>query len=105
MKLDARTFTSKVARRAFLLFVTCALIPVSALAIFSFQGVTAQLQEQSQARLQQASKAVAMTLYKRLLALEAELSARGSAPGAGADEPLDEETRRAHDSTLVTRIT
>ena len=94
MKLDARTFTSKVARRAFLLFVTCALIPVSALAIFSFQGVTAQLQEQSQARLQQASKAVAMTLYKRLLALEAELRARGSAPGAGADEPLDEELQR-----------
>src|SRR3972149_4905341 len=71
MKLDLGAFTSKVARRAFLLFVTCALIPVSALAIFAFQQVTTQLQDQSQARLQQASKAVAMSLYKRLSALAA----------------------------------
>jgi len=94
MRLDLRAFTSKVARRAFLLFVTCALIPVSALAIFAFQQVTTQLQDQSQARLQQASKAVAMSLYKRLSALEAALRARAAARGAAGDEVLDEELPR-----------
>jgi hypothetical protein len=67
VKLDTRTFTSKVARRAFVLFVGCALLPVSVLAVISFRQVTAELHQQSERRLRQASKAVDLTLHKRLL--------------------------------------
>jgi signal transduction histidine kinase/HAMP domain-containing protein len=84
MKLHARAFTSTVARRAFVLFVTCALVPVSALAILSFQGVTAELQGQSERRLRQANKAVAMGLYRRLLTLEAVLRSPAGVSGVVA---------------------
>src|SRR6185312_1981650 len=73
VRLDAQMFSSKVARRAFVAFIACALLPVFALAILAFQQVTSQLQEQGQRRLQQASKQVAMVLLKRLLAAEAAL--------------------------------
>jgi signal transduction histidine kinase len=71
MRLDTRAFTSKVARRAFVLFVACALLPVSVLAILSVREVTGELNAQSERRLRQASKATGQALYKRLLALEA----------------------------------
>ena len=57
MKLDTRTFTSKVARRAFVLFIGCALLPVSVLAFIAFRQVTTELQGQSERRMRQASKA------------------------------------------------
>lgn len=73
VRLDARMFSSQVARRAFVTFIACALLPVFALAVLTFQQVTSQLQEQGHRRLQQASKQVAMVLLKRLLAAEAAL--------------------------------
>ncbi len=83
IKLDARVFRSRVARRTFVLFIVCALIPVSTLAILSLDQVTTQLSEQSHRRLQQATKAVAMLIYKRLLTLEATLAATAGASGPG----------------------
>ncbi len=71
MRPDLGVLTSRVARRTFVLFVSCALLPVSVLAILAFRQVTAELREQSQRQLQQASKAVAMNLLQRLLAAEA----------------------------------
>jgi len=71
MTLDTRTFTSKVSRRAFMLFVCCALLPVSVLAFLSFRQVTAELRGQSERRLRQASKAVGLELHRRLMALDA----------------------------------
>jgi HAMP domain-containing protein len=70
MKVDRTFLRSKVARRIFLLFITCALLPVTLLAILSFQHVTRQLREQSQDRLQQAAGAMGMHLFERLLFLE-----------------------------------
>jgi len=64
---------SKVARRMTLLFVLCALVPITALATISFRHVTAQLHDQAQKRLRQASKAMGMALYERLTLLESEL--------------------------------
>ena len=75
MKLDTRVFTSRVARRTFLLFVACALLPVSAIAALAYWQVTSELRGQSQRRLQQASKGVAMVLFQRLQAAEASLGA------------------------------
>lgn len=69
MKFDRTFLRSKVARRIFLLFITCALLPVTILAILSFKHVTSQLSGQSQARLQQAARAMGMHLFERLLFL------------------------------------
>jgi len=54
-----------------LLFVFCALLPITALAIISFSHVSKQLNEQGEKRLHQASKIVGMDIYERLLFLEA----------------------------------
>lgn len=69
-----RTFLqSKVARRISILFILCALLPISVLAVISYSHVTAQLHEQAQQRLRQASKAAGMAVYERLTVLESEM--------------------------------
>jgi signal transduction histidine kinase/ActR/RegA family two-component response regulator len=83
MRLDGRMFSSQVARRAFVTFIACALLPVCALAIIAFQQVTSQLREQAERRLHQSSKQVAMVLLKRLLAAEdglGQVGERSTAP-------------------------
>lgn len=64
---------SKVARRIFFLFILCALIPLSILAYFSLSQVTKEISDQADVRLYQATKATAMTIFERLLFLEADL--------------------------------
>jgi len=91
MRLNTRMFSSQVARRAFLTFIACALLPVCVLAILALQQVTSHLQEQGQRRLQQTNKQVAMGLLRRLLAAEAVLGPtadRGSAPAGRPRGPL-----------------
>ncbi len=66
-----------------LLFVCCALIPIMALAIISFSHVRKQLNEQSQRRLHQASKSLGMTIYERLLFIEAEMGVVGASFSKG----------------------
>lgn len=73
MKFDTTFLRSKVARRMFMLFVFCALLPLTALAMISFSHVSKQLHAQSLKRLHHQSKAVGMTIYERLLFLEGDL--------------------------------
>lgn len=73
MKLDTSFLRSKVGYRIFFLFILCALLPITALAVLSFSQVTKQLNEQSRSRLQQAAKATTLTLQERLVFLENEL--------------------------------
>ena len=88
MEPAARTLTSKVSWRAFMLFVCCALIPVSALAVLALREVSAELRVQNERRLRRASKAVGLELNKRLLGLEAVISVpEAQAPSLG-DEDL-----------------
>ena len=61
---------SKVARRIFFLFVICALIPLGALAYFSFSRVTAELFLQADSRLRQSCKASGMSIMEHLSFLE-----------------------------------
>jgi len=70
MKIDKTFLRSKVARRIFLLFITCALLPITVLAVLSFRHVTIQLNKQSQERLGQAAKSMSMNLFERLQFLE-----------------------------------
>jgi signal transduction histidine kinase len=73
MKLALKAFNTKVARRIFILFMVCAVLPVSVLAVISFSHVENQLNEQSRKRLRNENKALAMSIYERLLLLRAEL--------------------------------
>lgn len=86
MKLDTAFLRSKVGRRIFMLFVVCALLPIAVLAIISFSQVTKQLQEQSQTRLRQASKALGMSTLERLTLLEAEMKMLASTVPTGAKD-------------------
>jgi hypothetical protein len=52
MKFNKKVFQSKIARRIFLMFVTCALLPVFCFSIVAYGNVTKQLHEESYKRLQ-----------------------------------------------------
>ena len=62
-----------MARRIFLLFVLCALLPVSLLAVLSFSHVTKQLEGQAFRRLHHECKAAGLTIIERLFFLETDL--------------------------------
>jgi putative nucleotidyltransferase with HDIG domain len=70
MKIDRDFLRSKVARRIFLLFVLCALVPISGLAVLSFGLVGGQLREQSRERLRQARKSAGMAIVQKLHLLD-----------------------------------
>jgi len=72
MKIEKTILRSKLARRIFILFVCCSLIPIIALAVFYFGHITKQLHVRSQRQLHQTSKDIGMYIYERLLFLEAE---------------------------------
>ena len=73
MRIDTTVLHSKVARRVFGLFVFCALLPLSVLALFSVSSVTAELGRQASQRLHQACKATGMTIVQRILFVETDL--------------------------------
>ena len=55
------------------LFVGCALVPMAVLAALSYRHVKQQLYRQSEARLQQANRALGQAIFERLLLLDATL--------------------------------
>lgn len=73
MKFKAKFFQSKVGRRIFTLFVLCALIPITALAILGFTQVTKQLYNQCQEQLRREAKAVENGIRERLFIIEAHM--------------------------------
>src|SRR3954470_10688822 len=70
MESNPQNFAGKVARRAFLLFIGCALIPISVLTFLAIRQVTDELRDQTVRRLRQSSKAIGLELHRRLLSLE-----------------------------------
>ena len=73
MKIDKSFLHSKLARRIFFMFVTCALLPIAGLFILSYNQVTAQLNSQNHKRLKQSAKLYSLSVYERLLFLEADM--------------------------------
>jgi HD-GYP domain-containing protein (c-di-GMP phosphodiesterase class II)/HAMP domain-containing protein len=102
-------FRSTVARRIFLLFVLCALIPLSVLAYFSFSQVTRSLYTQAKEGLHQASKASGMTMFERLQFLDTDLDmttallAKGTKDLTAQSVPGLEERLRIRFNGLVLR--
>ncbi len=73
MKMDLSFIKLKVARRIFVQFVLCALVPIIALAIVSFFQVRAELKKQGQTRLHEASRSVGTSIYERLRNIDNDL--------------------------------
>ena len=74
MKFGTSILKSRVARRIFLLFGLCALLPITAQSILSFSEVTEHLREQTKLRLQQSVKSLGMAVFERLLLYDAVLT-------------------------------
>jgi putative nucleotidyltransferase with HDIG domain len=85
VRIDTTSFRSKVARRIFVLFVLCALVPIAALAVISFTQVSGVLEQQGQQRLRQSAKATGVAIFERLVVLESQL--RVLAPTLAAHAP------------------
>jgi putative nucleotidyltransferase with HDIG domain len=73
MAMQATFLRSKVARRIFVLFVCCALVPIVTLTVLSFYQVSNQLKNESQRQLQQSTKAEGYAVFERLTMLDNEL--------------------------------
>ena len=75
MKVSSTFLRSKVGQRVLLLFLSCALLPVTILSVISFYEVSSQLRQKSQEQLARASKAQGMEIYERLTVLDSDLEA------------------------------
>jgi putative nucleotidyltransferase with HDIG domain len=73
MKIEKAFLRSKVARRIFVLFILCALLPITILAILTYSNMTHQLRQQTQRELKQTSKSIGMAIFERLVLIESEM--------------------------------
>jgi signal transduction histidine kinase len=73
MHVDKAFLTSKVARRIFLLFVLCAIVPLFVLAGLVFNSVNNQLAEQAMMKLRQNCKIKGLEIYNNLSFVDMEL--------------------------------
>ena len=81
-------FRSKVARRIFVLFILCALIPLSVLAYLSFSQVTRNLYSQANEELRVTSKASGMMIVERLWFLKTDLNMMSTSFQKGKEDML-----------------
>lgn len=72
-RIEYTILRSKVARRIFLIFTLCALLPLSLHAVISIYKVQKDLNSRMDRQLRQESKSEAMTVYERLAFLETDL--------------------------------
>ncbi|MBT8351552.1 MAG: hypothetical protein KJO26_10010, partial [Deltaproteobacteria bacterium] len=73
MRLKDTFIKSKLARRIFVLFICCALLPIGILSLLSFHQVTKQLDDQSLKHLRYMTKDTGISIYERLLFLETKI--------------------------------
>ncbi len=90
MKMNLSFIKLRVARRIFVQFVLCALVPIIALAIVSFFQVRAELEKQGQTRLHEASRSVGTSVYERLRNLDNDLKVLSMQMHTGSGDPARE---------------
>jgi PAS domain S-box-containing protein len=83
IRFDTSFIKSKLARRIFVLFICCALLPIGILSLLSFQQVTQQLNQQSFKHLRYITKHTGISIYERLLFLETKIQVSASSFLAG----------------------
>jgi PAS domain S-box-containing protein len=100
MKFKKTFLQSRFARRILLIFVTCTIIPLLALFVISYRHITEDLRDQNLRRLKQATKSISISIYERLLFLEAEMQLIGAgiSPSANYDLALLLATKRRNES-------
>ena len=98
MESGLSLFKSRVAKRIFLLFLVCAMLPISIFSYLSFSQVSAQLKDQSMRRIQSTTKSYGLILLERFVFIEMALDFFGSTavvpggektgtePGVSSDE-------------------
>jgi putative nucleotidyltransferase with HDIG domain len=87
MRIDKTSLRSKLGRRIFGLFVLCALIPITLLAVISFWSVNNELREQNHRDLRQVSHEEGMSIYERLTFVDTDLRLIASNLNKGTDTP------------------
>ncbi|MEW6667580.1 MAG: ATP-binding protein [Thermodesulfobacteriota bacterium] len=110
MKLEIKAFRTKVARRIFVLFILCAILPITALALVSYMAVKKQLLEQCQFRLRQDCKDIAISLYQRLWLIRSEMNIvasnlrpQTSTPQGGLSQNSAEDLKTRFDGVILVR--
>jgi len=66
-------FQSRFARRIIAVFISCTIIPLLALFVLSYHRLTEDLKNQNLLRLKQVTKSIGVSIFERLLFLEAEM--------------------------------
>jgi hypothetical protein len=97
---------SRVARRIVALFVLCALIPVTAMAVLSYDRVRKLLVNQGSTQLAQLNEAYATALYDRLLSAHVQLRETTSSLEAGAPQwssEFKEHLKTRFDAIMIVR--
>lgn len=74
MRLEREAIRSRVGRRILVLFVLCALVPITLLAVVAFFQVRTQLRTKSLERLQQETNSIGKLAVNRLATLETAMS-------------------------------
>ncbi|HYD53801.1 MAG TPA: ATP-binding protein [Gemmatimonadaceae bacterium] len=90
---------TRVGRRVLLLFLLCALLPITVLGAASYVSVAGALRQQAAERARLTAKRMASALFERLLDLETGLVAAAARLEAGSDAGID---RRFEAVALVT---
>jgi signal transduction histidine kinase len=103
MKFQFKSFQTRVARRIFLLFIICAILPIMGMAAASYFQVSRQLEDQHVERLRQQSRTVGMSIYERLLFLKTEMEvvAGRYPPGMSSGAPLLEIPKDGHSKRFI----
>ena len=97
---------SRIARRIVALFVLCALVPVMAMAVLSYDRVHKLLVDQGSTQLAQLNGAYATALYDRLLSVHVQLRETASSLEAGAPQwssEFKEHLKSRFDAIMVVR--
>jgi putative nucleotidyltransferase with HDIG domain len=93
LRIDRAFLRSKVARRIFILFITCAILPITALAVISYDRVTDELERQSQTRLFQGAKSAGMVILERLQFVSTEMKTLSSSFDPSTSAPYQLSTK------------
>src|SRR6266404_3301497 len=97
---------SRIARRIVALFVLCALIPVMAMAVLSYDRVRKLLVNQGSTQLAQLNGAYALALYDRLLSVHVQLRETTTSLEAGAPQwsrEFKEHLKTRFDTIMIVR--
>ena len=92
VQLEARFLRTRIARRIFLLFVACALLPAGAFAALAYRQVTVQLEREARDELRAEAKARGMSIYERIFLVDGALrlaeAALEAAPARSVEDVL-----------------